>query len=54
MVVREISPDNYQSSKISIGAIIKNTEMIRFVPDHLKTKRMCKHAVKKFPLAICS
>ena len=23
--------------------------MIRFVPDHLKTKRMCKKAVKKLP-----
>ena len=21
--------------------------MLRFVPDHLKTKKMCKHAVKK-------
>ena len=23
--------------------------MIRFVPDHLKTKNMCNHAVKKLP-----
>ena len=23
--------------------------MLKFVPDHLKTKEMCKHAVKKLP-----
>ena len=23
--------------------------MLRFVPDQLKTKKMCKHAVKKLP-----
>ena len=23
--------------------------MLKFVPDHLKTKKMCKHAVKKLP-----
>ena len=28
-----------KSSKTSIGAIIKNTEMLRLVPDHLKTKK---------------
>ena len=26
---------------------MKNPEMLKFVPDHLKTKKMCKHAVKK-------
>ena len=26
-------------SKTSIGAIIKDTEMLRLVPDHLKTKK---------------
>ena len=26
--------------------------MLKFVPDHLKTKRMCKHAVKKIPFVI--
>ena len=41
MVDSEYSPDNYKSSKISIGAIIKNPEMLRFVSDHLKTKKMC-------------
>ena len=26
--------------------------MPRFVPGHLKTKKMCKHAVKKLPFVI--
>ena len=32
-------------SKINIGAVIKNPEMLKYVPDHLKTKTICKHAV---------
>ena len=35
----EYSLDNQKSSKINIGAIIKNLEMLKFVPYHLKTKR---------------
>ena len=30
----------------------KKTEMLKFVPDHLKTKKICKHAVKKFLINI--
>ena len=26
---------------------MKNPEMLKFVPNHLKSKKMCKHAVKK-------
>ena len=26
---------------------MKNTEMIRFLTDQLKSKKMCKHAVKQ-------
>ena len=26
--------------------------MLKFVPDHLKTKKMCKHAVKKLLFVI--
>ena len=26
---------------------MRNSEMLKFVADHLKTKEMCKHAVKK-------
>ena len=28
---------------------MKNPEMLEFVPDHLKTKKLCKYAVKKLP-----
>ena len=51
MVDNEYSLDNHKSLKISIGSIIKNPEMLRFVPDHLKTKKMCKQ-VKKLPFVI--
>ena len=37
----------YKSLNISIGRVMKNSEMIEFVPGHLKTKKMCKHVVKK-------
>ena len=26
--------------------------MLKFIPDHVKTKKMCKHAVKKLPFLI--
>ena len=28
---------------------MKNPEMLKLVPDHLKTKQMCNYAVKKLP-----
>ena len=34
--------------KISIGAVIKDQEMLRLVPGHLKTKKVC--AVENMPL----
>ena len=37
----------YKSLNISIWTIMRNPEMWKFVPDHLKTKKMGKHAVKK-------
>ena len=40
--------DVYKSLNISIGTVMKNSKMSKSVPDHLKTKEMCKHAVKKF------
>ena len=39
--------DIKKSLKISIGTVTGNLEMLRFLPDHLKTKQVCKHAVKK-------
>ena len=47
MINTEYNTGGYNSSKISIGAVIKNPEMLKFVPDHLKTKKMCNLAVKK-------
>ena len=41
------SMDIYKSLNINIGTIMKNPEILKFVPDHLKTKKMCTHAVKK-------
>ena len=41
------SMDIYRSTNINIGTVMKNPEMLKFVPNHLKTKNMCKHAVKK-------
>ena len=31
---------------------MKNLEMLRSVPDHLKTNKMCKHAVKRLSFVI--
>ena len=28
---------------------MKNPDILKFVPDHVKTKKMWKHAVKKIP-----
>ena len=46
------STDNCKPLKTNIGAKIKNPEMLKFIPDHLKTKKMCKDTVKKLPLVI--
>ena len=34
--------------KISIGTVMRNPEMLKFVPDHIKTKTICRHAVKDY------
>ena len=48
MFESEYITDNYKIfNKINLGAIIKNPKMVRFVPDHLKNKKMYKNAVKK-------
>ena len=44
--------DVYNSLNISIVTVMENSEMLKFVSDHLKTKKMCKHAVKKLPFLI--
>ena len=40
------------SVKTSIGIVTKNPEMLSFAPDHLKTRTICKHTVKKITLSI--
>ena len=37
----------YKSLNINIGTVTKNSEMLKFILDHLKPKEMCKYAVKK-------
>ena len=45
--------DVYKFLCISIGTVMKNTEIVKFVLDHLvkknHLKKMCKHTVKKLP-----
>ena len=43
------SMDIYKSLNISIGTVIRIPKISIFVPDHLKTKKMCKHALTKLP-----
>ena len=43
------SMDIYKCLNINLGAVMKNPEMCKPVPDHLQTKKMCKHAVTKLP-----
>ena len=41
--------DIYKSLNTSIGTVMKNPEMLKCVPGHLKTKKKCKHTLKKLP-----
>ena len=41
------SIDIYKSLNIDTRTVMKNLEIIKFIHDHLKTKKMRKHAVKK-------
>ena len=52
MVDSECDIDIYKSVKISIGVVIRNSEILKFVFDHLKTKKMLKHLVKILPFVI--
>ena len=38
--------DIFKSLNISIGIVMRNPEIWKFVPDYFKFKKMCKHAVK--------
>ena len=52
MVDNRSNYGNYKILKISIAEIAKDIEMLRFVPDYLKTEKMCKNGVKKFLFVI--
>ena len=39
----------YKSLNISIGTVMKNPEILKFVPDDLNTKKMYQHVVRKKP-----
>ena len=41
MIDSKNDPDNYKTLETSVREIIKDPEMLRFVPDHLKTRRIC-------------
>ena len=47
MVDSKYISGNYMSLKISIVAVINNPEMLIFISDHLKNKKIRKHAVRK-------
>ena len=48
MVDSESSMEIYKFEKISIGAVIKNPEILKFVPDHLKTKKCVNMQLKNY------
>ena len=53
MIANKYSPDNYKSLKISIGEITKNSGIQeRFIPNQLKTEKLCTNTVKKLTLMI--
>ena len=37
----------YKYLNINIRTVMRNPEILKFVPNHFKTKIMCKHTVKK-------
>ena len=51
IVDNEYSTENYKSSKSSFGTVMKNPEMLKFFPDHLKSKKVCTY-LKKIPFMI--
>ena len=36
----------YKSLNINDGTVKKNPKILKFLPEYLKTKKICKHAVK--------
>ena len=55
MVDSGYSMDIYKSVKTSIGTVMRNPEMFKLVPDHLKTKKCVSMQLKiTFSNEICS
>ena len=52
MVNSEYITKIYKFFKISLGAVMRNPEILKFVSDHLKNKKMCKHAYKTLPFVL--
>ena len=48
----EYNTSIYKSFNINIGTVVRNPEMLKFVPDYLKTIKICKHAVTTLPFVI--
>ena len=48
MVDSEYSMDIYKSVKVSIGAVMRSPEILKFVPDHLKTKKCVNMLLKNY------
>ena len=46
--------DTYKTLNINIGTVMKISEMLKLIPDHLETKQMYNYAVKKLPYQISS
>ena len=40
--------DIYKSAKISIWTVMKSPEMLKFVPNHLKTKKCVSMQLKNY------
>ena len=45
MVGSVFSMDIYKSVKISIATLMRNPEIVKFFPDHLRVEKRRKHAV---------
>ena len=49
MIDGEYSTNIYKSLNISTGTVMEDPKMLKFVPDHLKTKKCVSMQLKKIP-----
>ena len=50
MIDREYNMDTYKSVKISIGAVMRKTKLLKFVLDYHKTKKCISMQLKNYLL----